>query len=415
MIVLNNRDVQQLLTMDMCLAALEEAYGQYSRGEAVLVHRNDMLIESEGDYSKGLLYPDDNDPLQHASPMFRHARRGIEGPYYFSLKTMPAAVKRGGPFNIGCAALRLNIDILANTRSISGGLRRQQIPAAPGNRYSGLVMLWKTENAEPICVLPDAWLEGIRVGATNALAAKYLAKKNPTRYALIGSGLQARAQLEAMLAVFPTLSDIRVWSPTREHRELFAAEQAKVYGRRITAAKTLEAAADGADIVGSATNSMEAIFKDPALLGPGMFLTTINTMEADPAVLKRCNVLALHANNVSWPEDAAQNVFTPKDARQFYAWWCTEGVRKNDPLVENIQESSTWLYHYQREHRLPSFFDVIGGRCGRESDSQITGFVNNVGLGLQFAAVGAVIYQKALDAGIGTQVPTELFTQELHG
>src|SRR3972149_2512148 len=112
MIVLNNREVQQLLTMDMCLAALEEAYGQYSRGEAVLVHRNDMLIESEGDYSKGLLYPDDNDPLQHASPMFRHARRGIEGPYYFSLKTMPAAVKRGGPFNFGCAGLRVKIDIL---------------------------------------------------------------------------------------------------------------------------------------------------------------------------------------------------------------------------------------------------------------------------------------------------------------
>ncbi|MCZ6860975.1 MAG: hypothetical protein O7I42_12000, partial [Alphaproteobacteria bacterium] len=126
--IFNNEDIKNALTMRASIDALEEAYRQYAAGEAVMVPRNDLETICEGDYSKGLPDPIGNDPRQETSPMFRHAMRGLPGPYFFLLKTMSAAVKKGGPIEIGCAALRLNADILSDTDTIDGSLRRQRIP-----------------------------------------------------------------------------------------------------------------------------------------------------------------------------------------------------------------------------------------------------------------------------------------------
>ncbi len=65
-----------------------------------------------------------------------------------------------------------------------------------------------------------------------------------------------------------------------------------------------------------------------------------------------------------------------------------------------------------RCRRLP---DLLAGRVkGRESDSQITGFVNNLGMGAQFAAVGKKVYDAAKAKGAGREVPLDWFTQDVH-
>ena len=64
---------------------------------------------------------------------------------------------------------------------------------------------------------------------------------------------------------------------------------------------------------------------------------------------------------------------------------------------------------------LPTLPDLLCGRIrGRESEQQITGFVNNIGLGAQFAAVGKKVYDAAKSKGLGREVPPDWFTQDVH-
>ena len=59
--------------------------------------------------------------------------------------------------------------------------------------------------------------------------------------------------------------------------------------------------------------------------------------------------------------------------------------------------------------------DLITGRAeARSSDGEVTCFINNLGMGYQFAAAGAVVYRKAKESGLGHDLPTEWFTQDVH-
>ena len=51
------------------------------------------------------------------------------------------------------------------------------------------------------------------------------------------------------------------------------------------------------------------------------------------------------------------------------------------------------------------------GRVGRTSDDQVTCFLNPMGLGYQFAAIGALIYRRAKERGCGHELPTDWFTE----
>jgi len=67
------------------------------------------------------------------------------------------------------------------------------------------------------------------------------------------------------------------------------------------------------------------------------------------------------------------------------------------------------------EHKLPNLYDLVLGRVpGRTSPSQISCFLNYVGLGYQFAAVGSVVYRKALEQGVGRDLPTDWFTEDVN-
>jgi ornithine cyclodeaminase/alanine dehydrogenase-like protein (mu-crystallin family) len=57
---------------------------------------------------------------------------------------------------------------------------------------------------------------------------------------------------------------------------------------------------------------------------------------------------------------------------------------------------------------------IAGKAAGRCSDHEVTCFINNLGLGYQFAAAGAVVYRKARESGIGREIPTDWFTQDVH-
>ena len=113
----------------------------------------------------------------------------------------------------------------------------------------------------------------MRTGALGGVAIKYASREDAKILAVIGSGIQARTQLEAA-AVVRDFDEVRVYSRTAANRDAFASDMSETLGLTITPVASADEAIAGADIVVVATNSSEPVFGGE-LIRPGMHVTTI--------------------------------------------------------------------------------------------------------------------------------------------
>ena len=104
-----------------------------------------------------------------------------------------------------------------------GRRRREKVPAAPGGRYVGLVLLFDMATLVPLAIMQDGYLQGMRVGATSALAARHLARPESRVVGMIGTGWQAGAQLLA-LHERGDVTDYRIYSTNGERCRAFCEE-----------------------------------------------------------------------------------------------------------------------------------------------------------------------------------------------
>jgi ornithine cyclodeaminase/alanine dehydrogenase-like protein (mu-crystallin family) len=130
-----------------------------------------------------------------------------------------------------------------------------------------LVLLYRAEDAAPLALLEANYLGQIRTGAASGFATSMLARPNSRTIGIIGSGFQARAQLEAMFAWKP-FERVRVWSRSPERRSAFVAEFAGRFEARIEAADTAQETVSEADVVITATNSAHPVLESAWIL-PG--------------------------------------------------------------------------------------------------------------------------------------------------
>jgi alanine dehydrogenase len=345
MLILSNEDAVELLTMRDCIAALEAAYVELAHNRAASALRTDAVTTTGR--------PD----------------------AIYSLKLMGGVLASAG---VGC--VRLNSDIIS-----FGADRQVKLPLAPGNRYTGLVMLFSSETGEPLAIFPDGVLQRLRVGATSAIAARYLARPGAKQVALIGAGWQAGAQVMAIAATHAPV-EIRCYSPTKDKRDAFCAEMTALTGVPVRPFDTPEAAVKGAEIVLCATNTTRHVFYG-RWLEPGMHVATIRGPELELAVLQRSKLVAVH----------------DRSARPSIS--VTEGV--------NMPGGRHEIKGYSLD-AAPTLAELVAGTAkGRTSPDDITTFINLPGLGLQFAAVGAAFYRKAKAAGRGHKLPTEWFTEDV--
>jgi ornithine cyclodeaminase/alanine dehydrogenase-like protein (mu-crystallin family) len=266
---------------------------------------------------------------------------------------------------------------------------REKVPAANG-RYVGLVLLFSSENGEPLAILPDGVMQRMRVGAANGLGIKYLARSNATTVGILGCGWQAGAQLMAACAV-RKIASVRCFSPTKERREAFATEMSTLLGIEVTAVDQPETAIAGSDIAMCASNSLDPIFFE-RWIEPGMHLSSIKLPEIEVSAVKRADRLALHVHEQKPIHVSARDLPLAKEANEH--GWSDRGIDFD---------------------KLPTIPELITGRAqGRQSDREVTCFLNNIGLGYQFAAAGAVVYRKAKGSGLGHELPTEWFTEDVH-
>jgi ornithine cyclodeaminase/alanine dehydrogenase-like protein (mu-crystallin family) len=358
MIILTNDQISELLDMRACVEALENAYRDFGLGDAVDIPRQDLLVSN---------------------------RR--EGAVH-AFKTMSGSWPRAG-----IAALRLNSDIVT-WPEVNGARRRVKVPLSePGGRYNGSVLLFSTDTGQLLCMFSDGFMQKTRVGGSSGVAAKYLSRTDAKTMGLLGTGWQAEAQLEAMRAV-RALTLVKVFSPHAENRRRFAERFNARLDCEIRAVDDPAAAADGVDILVSATNSMQPTIV-PAWLKPGLHVTSVRGSEIPVEVLKKVDRLVVNTNE---PVTAFPARGWPSEVPEF-----TNGDYGR-PDIGMIDYGT-----------VPELKDVVAGKVqARHSPAEITCFHNYKGLGLQFAAIGSIVYKKAVERGIGLKVEDSYFTQTVH-
>ena len=358
-LIIGNEEVERVLTMDVAIASLDEMYRDLGNGSAVSGPRVDILSRSET--------PDHGDAQ-------------------YGLKAMGGVMP-----SLGYGAVRLNSDIVTWPQR-DGNYRREKVPAA-GGRWVGLVLLFSSRTGEPLMIFPDGFLQRTRVAATNGIGAKHLAREDARTLALLGTGWQAEGQVEALCAVRP-LETIRVYSPNPEHRKNFAQQMSAKLGRSVVVVGSVEEAVRGSDIVAAATNSLQPILR-PEWIQPGVHLSCIKVQEVDAGIIEETDRVLFHTRAM-----IKEQIYRPsgeqnpiREAEE--GWWLDAGA-------------AFWP-------RIADLADVAAGQAtGRQSPDEATLFINNVGMGLQFAAVGARVYEAVRREGLGHELPTEWFTESVH-
>jgi ornithine cyclodeaminase/alanine dehydrogenase-like protein (mu-crystallin family) len=184
----------------------------------------------------------------------------------------------------------------------------------------------------------------------------------------------------------------RCFSPNPENRDTFATTMSALLGVRVDPVAEPETAIKGADIVMCASNSIDHIFFE-RWIEPGMHLSSIKRPEIEVKAIKRADRVIIHWNDPAPIHVAAKGVVIEEKV---------EG--RGWQLAEEID--------FKQLATLPEL--VIGRVDGRKSDAEVTCFINNIGLGYQFAAAGSLVYRKAKESGVGHELPTDWFTEDVH-
>ena len=250
----------------------------------------------------------------------------------------------------------------------------------PGNEAlglapnDGLVLVFDARTGTPAAFLLDhGFITDQRTGAAGGVAARHLAREDTATVAVIGTGLQARFQLDALSKV-RTFGEVRVWGRDAS-RTLTCVEDLRVRpglpeGATFHMARSVEEAVLGADVVITCTASREPLVQDE-WLSPGMHITAVGSdgpgkQELDPRILERCDVLAV-------------------DSRL----QCAERGE--------LQHSRSLL----GTGKVVELGEITSGETpGRTGDSQLT-VCDLTGVGVQDVAAASLVLKRATEAGAG--------------
>lgn len=315
MLYLTEKDVRDLLPMRECIGLMQTAFERLASGEALNQPRRRLILPT------GSLL---------------HYMAGSDGQYY-GAKVYATHPQHGANF---------------------------------------LFLLYRAADAEPLAIMEANHLGQIRTGAASGLATKWMAREDAASLAIIGSGFQARTQLEAMLAV-RRITAARVWSRDAGKRAAFAAETTGRFGVEVRAVETAEEAVRGAEIVVTATYAKEPVLS-AEWIGPG---THVNAMGSNQA-----NRREIPAELVRRADSIA--VDSIEQARM-----------ESGDLLMALDEQD-W-----NSPRMVELKDVAAGRVqARTMPTQITLF-KSVGLAVEDAIAAGYVYERACAAGVGSTVP----------
>lgn len=312
-ILLKESDVENLVTMDMAIEAIEQAF------------------KLQGEYKV------DNAPRRRS-----RLNKGM-------LNVMSASLP-----TLGFAGLKSYSDI--------------------SGKHRFHVMLYDADGMLVAVVQADK-LGQMRTGAATGVATRYMARPNAAKLGIIGTGRQARAQVEAVCAV-RQIRSIAAYSRDPENRLKFCEEMAEKTGVKVHPAETAEEAVRDMDIIVTATTS-----KTPVLMGEwlaeGAHVNAIGSnvltsQEIDVEAVRRCDCVVVDSHE--------------------------QALMESGDLVHAVQKQA-FYWEDARELGLV----LIGEYPGREDAREITLFESH-GIALEDVALAARIFAKAEEEGIGERL-----------
>src|SRR5215813_6414298 len=234
-LVINNREVAQVLTIEITMEAIEQSYLNLASREAVCRPRIDIRIPT-------------SDPTRN---------------YQFGSM-------EGGSTH-GYFAVRMKSDIVYEQER-DGVVTQEKYCVRPG-RYCGLILLTSVETGEPLAFIHDGLLQHMRVGADGGIGVKYMANAGAEVVGMLGSGGMARTHMKAFIRV-RTIKKLQVFSPTRQNREKFGREMAANYNIEVQVCDAPEDVYRGAHIVAALTDSAVEV-TDGSLLEKGAHIVVV--------------------------------------------------------------------------------------------------------------------------------------------
>jgi alanine dehydrogenase len=346
-IIITDADVKRLLPMQDCIEAMRVAFRDFANGSAVNRPRMRYLA-------------------QHPDPERKYL----------------ANVHVGAVPSYGTACVRAGSQIIRRPNAKVD----RRVYENPQAFNWGIIILYSLETAEPLALLHEFHLSGMRVGATTGMAVDQIARKDASTLGLFGSGKQARSAFEAILLVRP-IRRVNVHSPNAEHRAAFARDMTRD-GIEVAAVADPRAAVEGADVICCCTTAMKPVF-DGDWLEDGQLVVSIansdvtnKRSEVDRRTYARASAIVINDWESVIDNDQSELLDPLK-----------EGVIRRD----QIHELGTLL------NGTVSITQPPRGAV----DKGIVYYKNNSGLAIQFAAAGGILYRKAIQEGSNKTIPTE--------
>lgn len=372
MLFIDNNAVKQVLTMKDTLRVIEDGHKELARGELAGRPRVDVYTETR-------------------APETFHRWGTMEG----SSKSLQRF------------AIRLKSDVVS--WPVRHGIKVEDKYCLQPGLYCGLIMLFSTENGEPLAIVNDGYLQHLRVGALYALGAKYLARQDAAVVGMVGSGGMAHSHLLAFAAV-RKIKRVQVFSPNPDHREHYARAMSQELDVDVVPCGTAEDAAKGADILATCTNSKEPTIH-ARMLEPGMHLTQVSG-EFAADVYPRLDLCIGGGPASQVVEGAAID-----DSQGFTTYLAGSAAALEKAKGKARQRARKDQDFHGRLVSLPEL--ITGAVVGRTNAQEISassgvkvGGEDSV-KGLQFVTVGSLVYDRAKAAGLGKEFPTEWFLQDI--
>jgi len=240
---------------------------------------------------------------------------------------------------------------------------------------TGTILLQDTQTGKVCCLMDGAYLTAVRTGAASGVATRHLARPDPGQtVGIFGAGVQGRMQLEAVREV-RTLSKAWVYDPAPGAAVRFADEMSARLGLEVVPVADAREAAR-ADILCTATTSPTPLFPGREVREGthvnGIGSHTPEARELDGELVRRAKLVG----------DSREACF-----------------REPGDILLPLREGLITESHFHAE-----LGEIVTGRKpGRTSPREITLFKSN-GLAIQDAAAAALVYRKALAAGVGVEL-----------
>jgi ornithine cyclodeaminase/alanine dehydrogenase-like protein (mu-crystallin family) len=245
-----------------------------------------------------------------------------------------------------------------------------------GGKLKFVVSLFSTESGDLLALIEADVLGQMRTGAASGVATKYLARTDAKTAAIIGTGWQARTQLEAIAAA-RRLERVKVYGREAGRREKFAREMSANLGVKVEPAVNSAEATAEATIICTATTASHAVV-NAASIAPGTHINAIGAnhmkkRELDPETVAKCD-----------------RIFV-------------------DSIEQSRQEAGDlvlgFVGHEKRWDTVRELSSLVAGICqGRTSPGQITLFKSN-GIAAWDLAAAISVYRLAKDRGLGRTLP----------